>query len=55
MAALAGILWTIIVILFAIWIAGLILHFLSGWIWIIFVVAIVLLFLNIFRGRGATI
>lgn len=55
MAALAGLLWTIIVILFAIWIAGLILHFLAGWIWIIFAVAIVLLFVNLLSGRGARV
>jgi hypothetical protein len=55
MAALAGILWTVIVILFAIWIAGLILHFLAGWIWILFAIAVVLLFVNLLTGRGATV
>jgi hypothetical protein len=55
MAGLAGILWTVIVILFAIWIAGLVLHFLGSFIWIIFAIAIVLLFVNLLTGRGATV
>ena len=55
MGALAGILWTIIVVLFAIWVAGLVLHFLAGWIWLLFAVAVVLLFINLLSGRGATV
>ena len=55
MAALAGILWTIIVILFAIWLAGLVLHFMAGWIWLLFAAAVVLLFINLLSGRGATV
>jgi uncharacterized membrane protein YtjA (UPF0391 family) len=55
MAGLAGILWTVIVILFAIWIAGLILHFMGSFIWLLFVVAVVLLFVNLLTGRGATV
>jgi uncharacterized membrane protein YtjA (UPF0391 family) len=55
MAGLAGILWTVIVILFAIWLAGLVLHFMGNLIWIAFAIAIVLLFVNLLTGRGATV
>ena len=55
MAGLSGILWAVIVILFAVWVAGLILHFLGGLIWIVFAVAVVLLFANLLTGRGATV
>lgn len=55
MAALAGILWTVIVILFAVWLAGLFLHFMGGFIWLLFAVAVVLLFVNLLTGRGATV
>lgn len=55
MAGLAGILWTVIVILFAIWLAGLVLHFMGGLIWIVFAIALVLLFVNLLTGRGATV
>jgi hypothetical protein len=55
MAGLAGLLWTLIVILLAVWIAGLVLHFLGGFVWVLFAIAIVLLFVNLLTGRGATV
>ena len=55
MAGLAAILWTVIVALFVIWLLGLVLHFLGAWIWILFAVAVVLLFVNLLTGRGATV
>ena len=48
-------LWLVIVVLFAIWIAGLVSHFLGGVIWVFFAAAVVLALLSwLFRGRVAT-
>lgn len=54
MGALGAILWTIIIALFAVWAAGLLLNFMAGWIWLAFALAVVLLFINLLEGRGAT-
>jgi uncharacterized membrane protein YtjA (UPF0391 family) len=52
---LAQLLWTIIVILFVIWLVGWLFFHLIGWsIHILLVVAIVLLVVNLLRGHGGT-
>jgi hypothetical protein len=53
MTAPAAILWTVIAALFAIWVAGLILQFMVGWIWLVFALAVVLLFVNLLPRRRA--
>lgn len=50
-----GLVWTIIAILVAFWIAGLILHFAGGFIWVALAVAAALLVFNLMTGRGARI
>ncbi|MBV8688679.1 MAG: lmo0937 family membrane protein [Candidatus Eremiobacteraeota bacterium] len=50
---MAGILWTIIVVLFIIWLLGFILHFGGGLIHILIVIAVILLVYNLLTGRGA--
>jgi hypothetical protein len=49
----AGLLWTIIVILFIFWILGWAVWHLGAIIHIVIVVAIVLLIINLLTGRGA--
>lgn len=50
---MAGLLWTIIVILFIFWILGWAVWHLGAIIHIVIVVAIVLLIINLLTGRGA--
>ncbi|MBV8364778.1 MAG: lmo0937 family membrane protein [Candidatus Eremiobacteraeota bacterium] len=50
---MAGLLWTIIVVLFIIWLLGFILHFGGGLIHILIVIAVILLVYNLLTGRGA--
>ena len=52
---MAGLLWTIIVILFVFWLLGLSFHLLGGFIHIVLVVAIILLVVNLLTGRGARV
>ncbi|MBV8726649.1 MAG: lmo0937 family membrane protein [Candidatus Eremiobacteraeota bacterium] len=52
---MAGLLWTIIVILFVIWLLGFILHFGGSLIHIIIVIAVILLVYNLLTGRGARV
>jgi len=52
---MAGLLWGIIVILFVIWLAGLLLHIGGGLIHIIIVIAVILLIYNLITGRGARV
>ncbi|MGA7357039.1 MAG: lmo0937 family membrane protein [Candidatus Cybelea sp.] len=49
---MAGLLWTIIVILFVIWLVGLLLHFGGALIHIILLVVLVLVIVNLITGRG---
>lgn len=51
---MAGILWTIISVLFVLWLLGFLLHFGGGLIHLILVVAVVLVVINLLTGRGAT-
>ena len=50
---MAGLLWAIIVILVIFWLIGLSLHLLGGFIYIVLVIAVVLIIINLLRGRGA--
>jgi len=50
---MAGVLWTIIVILFVFWLLGLLLHFGGGLIHILLVVALIALVYNLLTGRRA--
>ncbi len=52
---MAGILWTIIVLLFIFWLVGFVLHFAGGFIHIVLLVAVVLLIINLLSGRGARV
>ena len=51
---MANLLWTIITILFVLWLAGLILHFGGAFIHLAIVVAVVLVIVNLLTGRSAT-
>ena len=52
---MAGILWAIIVILFIFWLIGFALHFAGGLIHLVLLVAVILLIVNLFTGRGARV
>jgi uncharacterized protein DUF5670 len=52
---MAGLLWTIIVILFILWLLGFLLHFGGGLIHIVLVICVVLIIFNLLTGRGARI
>jgi hypothetical protein len=49
----AGIIWTILVILVVLWLIGLVLHIGGGLIHILLVIAVILLIYNLITGRGA--
>jgi uncharacterized membrane protein YtjA (UPF0391 family) len=55
MAGLANLIWTLIVILFVLWLIGLLLHIGGGLIHIILVVCVILLVINLLSGRGARV
>jgi hypothetical protein len=52
---MAGLLWTIIVILFILWILGFALHVGGGLIHIILVICVILIVWNLLTGRGARV
>jgi hypothetical protein len=52
---MVGLLWTIIVVLFFVWLIGFLLHFGGGLIHIILLVVLVLVVVNILTGRGARV
>jgi hypothetical protein len=52
---MVGILWTIISILFVLWIIGFALHVGGGLIHLLLVVAVVLFVFNLLTGRGARV
>ncbi|HET9394178.1 MAG TPA: lmo0937 family membrane protein [Candidatus Rubrimentiphilum sp.] len=53
---MAGLLWTIIVILVVIWLVGfLLVHVGGGLIHLILVIAVILLIINLLSGRGARV
>ena len=47
--------WTLIVILFVLWLIGFIAHFAGGFIHLLLVVALILLIINLVTGRGARV
>jgi len=50
---MAGILWTIIVVLFIIWLVGFVAFHVSGWlIHLILVIVVILIVVNLLTGRG---
>jgi hypothetical protein len=52
---MGGLLWTIIVVLFVMWLAGFALHFGGGLIHLLLVIALVLIVFNLLTGRGARV
>ncbi len=52
---MAGLLWTIIVILFLFWLLGFTVFHLGAIIHIVIVIAIILLIYNLLTGRGARV
>ncbi len=52
---MAGLLWTIIVVLFVLWLIGFTMHIAGGIIHLLLVVAIVLVVVNLLTGRGARV
>jgi hypothetical protein len=50
---MAGLLWTIIVVLFVLWLLGILLHFGGGLINLILVIVVVLVVYNLLTGRRA--
>ena len=50
---MANLLWTIIVILFVLWLIGFLLHFGGGLIHLLLVIAVIILIVNLITGRGA--
>jgi hypothetical protein len=51
---MAGIIWTLVVLLFAFWLVGVIAHFGGSLIYIALVVAIIIAIFNLFTGRRTT-
>ena len=47
--------WTLIVILFVLWLVGLVVHIGGGLIHILLVIAVILLIFNLLTGRGAKV
>jgi len=54
-AGLASLIWTLIVILFVLWLLGFLLHVGGALIHILLVVAVVLIIVNLLTGRGARV
>ncbi len=53
MAGLANILWTVIVILFVLWVLGLVLKIGGGLIHLLLIVAVIMVVWNLLQGRRA--
>jgi hypothetical protein len=51
---MAGVLWTIICVLFVLWLFGFMLHFGGGVIHLLLVIAIVMIVINLLTARQAT-
>jgi hypothetical protein len=52
---MGGLLWAVIVILFVLWVIGLVAHIGGGLIHLLLVVALVLFVFNLLTGRGARV
>ena len=51
---MVGLLWTIICVLFALWLIGLLMHIGGGLIHLLLVVALIVLVINLLTGRSST-
>jgi hypothetical protein len=52
---MANLLWTIIVVVFVLWLLGFVLHFGGGLIHLLLLVVVVLVAYNLLTGRGARV
>ena len=52
---MGGLLWTVIVILFVLWLIGFAVHIGGGLIHLLLVVALILIVVNLLTGRGARV
>jgi len=50
---MGNLLWTIIVVLFVLWLLGFLLHFGGGLIHLLLVIAVIVLIINLVTGRRA--
>lgn len=50
-----GLIWTIIVVLFVLWLIGFAVHIGGGLIHLLLVIAVILLIYNLVTGRGARV
>jgi hypothetical protein len=55
MGTLAGILWTVVVIIVALWLLGLILHIAGNLIHLLLVIALIVIVYNLITGRRNTV
>jgi hypothetical protein len=51
----AGILWAVIVVLFALWLLGFLLHVGGGLIHLLLVLAVIMVIVNVVTGRGVRV
>lgn len=52
---MAGILWAVIVVLFALWLLGFLLHVGGGLIHLLLVLAVIMVIINVVTGRGVRV
>ena len=52
---MGGLLWSIITVLFVLWLVGFVMHFGGGLIHLLLVIAVVLFVVNLLTGRGARV
>ncbi len=52
---MAGILWAVIVVLFALWLLGFLLHVGGGLIHLLLVLAVIMVIVNVVTGRGVRV
>ena len=52
---MGGLLWSIIAVLFVLWLIGFVMHFGGGLIHLLLVIAVVLFVVNLLTGRGARV
>ena len=52
---MGGLLWTVIVVLFVLWLIGFAVHIGGGLIHLLLVVALILIVVNLLTGRGARV
>ena len=52
---MAGILWAVIVVLFALWLLGFLLHVGGGLVHLLLVLAVIMVIINVVTGRGVRV